>query len=284
MSHSTCLVIGNDPEKQLEPFAEQWESDTPPYFAEFEEADLTKLKEKFDARPPEEQRRYPTFKSWCEDAYGYSLHDGNYGYWTNPNAKWDWYLLGGRWSGFFKMKNGTSGSLGEPGAFDNKAPDGYADQILKKDIDIEGMRMQAKGKAWSTYEQYERATAGKPMAQTWEEVRKQASDVDGARDFYNNQPWIKALKKADLLPWMDDAHELFCVGTGGKEQFIQQAIDRTLSTFAILNEGKWYEKGEMGWWGMSSDEMPESEWLKKSAEMFDALPDDTLLSVYDLHI
>ena len=74
------------------------------------------------------------------------------------------------------------------------------------------------------------------------------------------------------------------MGTGGKEQFIQQAIDRTLSTFAILNEGKWYEKGEMGWWGMSSDEMPESEWLKKSAEMFDALPDDTLLSVYDLHI
>jgi len=25
--------------------------------------------------------------------------DGHWGYWHNPNAKWDWYVVGGRWSG-----------------------------------------------------------------------------------------------------------------------------------------------------------------------------------------
>lgn len=27
---------------------------------------------------------------------------GKRGYWQNPNAKWDWYQIGGRWSGYFE--------------------------------------------------------------------------------------------------------------------------------------------------------------------------------------
>lgn len=29
---------------------------------------------------------------------------GRFGYWNNPNAKWDWFSVGGRWSGLLKLK------------------------------------------------------------------------------------------------------------------------------------------------------------------------------------
>lgn len=29
----------------------------------------------------------------------------DYGYWENPNAKWDWYVIGGRWSNNVLLKN-----------------------------------------------------------------------------------------------------------------------------------------------------------------------------------
>ena len=31
---------------------------------------------------------------------------GKRGYWENPNAKWDWYRIGGRASGLLKLKSG----------------------------------------------------------------------------------------------------------------------------------------------------------------------------------
>lgn len=58
----------------------------------------------------------------------------------------------------------------------------------------------------------------------------------------------------------------------------------TLTTFAVLKDGNWYERGEMGWWGMVSNEKDEKEWDLKVRELLHDLPEDTLLSVYDCHI
>ena len=33
------------------------------------------------------------------------LVTGKKGYWFNPNARWDWYSIGGRWAGQLKVKN-----------------------------------------------------------------------------------------------------------------------------------------------------------------------------------
>lgn len=52
---------------------------------------------------------YPTFEEYMKE-----IGDGNYdeemndyGYWENPNAKWDWYEIGGRWSNSILLKNGN---------------------------------------------------------------------------------------------------------------------------------------------------------------------------------
>jgi hypothetical protein len=65
-------------------------------------------------KPPKRishKTRYTTFEEFAERWYKRKPNEnGKYGYWHNPNAKWDWYELGGRWTGFFKLKNHESES------------------------------------------------------------------------------------------------------------------------------------------------------------------------------
>ena len=85
---------------------------------------------------------YSSFEEFVKDYHGYDKKDekmNRYGYWDNVNAKWDWYVLGGRWTGFFKSKN-NSGKLGEPGLKTSPPEEGYVDQAYKKDIDCESMK------------------------------------------------------------------------------------------------------------------------------------------------
>lgn len=45
---------------------------------------------------------YPNFDNYMqEECNREKTNDGRYGYWQNPNAKWDWFEIGGRWSGYF---------------------------------------------------------------------------------------------------------------------------------------------------------------------------------------
>lgn len=52
--------------------------------------------------------KYPTIESYYKDYLGleYNEEEGAYGYYANPNAKWDWYQVGGRWSGMLTTKQG----------------------------------------------------------------------------------------------------------------------------------------------------------------------------------
>jgi hypothetical protein len=54
--------------------------------------------------------------------------------------------------------------------------------------------------------------------------------------------------------------------------------------FCIVVDGKWYEKGEMLWFAMTSNEMSNEEWNKKVFELLDTLPDDSQVWNIDFHI
>ena len=55
-------------------------------------------------------------------------------------------------------------------------------------------------------------------------------------------------------------------------------------TFAVVKDGEWYERGEMGWWGIVSDEKDTEVWNNQFNKLLNDLPEDTLLSMYDCHI
>lgn len=62
-----------------------------------------------------------------------------------------------------------------------------------------------------------------------------------------------------------------------------KSIDITPYCFVDLN-GEWHEKGTMGWWGMSSNEMPQDLWDKEFREYYESVPDETRIVVVDFHI
>lgn len=50
--------------------------------------------------------KYPTMDVLAKEYFGYRKVNGRYGYMSNPNAKWDWYVEGGRWGGYIFNKEG----------------------------------------------------------------------------------------------------------------------------------------------------------------------------------
>lgn len=61
---------------------------------------------KWEYEPSKE--KYPTIDLLAKEYFGYRKVNGRYGYMSNPNAKYDWYSEGGRWSGYLTNKEGKT--------------------------------------------------------------------------------------------------------------------------------------------------------------------------------
>jgi hypothetical protein len=235
-----------------------------------------------------------------EHKYGYTIVDENGAVVktidrTNPNRKWDWYSVGGRWNGFFKLRPLAVGVIGKPGiqtmADDYEPPaKDRADILTKGDIDVEGMRSEAGEKAADRWDRFHAIIAGLPEPLTWEQMQEKHRtggidkngqplvDWNATRKEFDAQPAVEALRNSDGAEWEVGEYMV------PREQYIQQNRDYAVGTFAVVKDGQWYERGRMGWWGTVFDEKDENEWTRQFTELFDSLPDDTLLTVVDCHI
>lgn len=261
MSHYTVLVIGENFEEQLWPF---WELDLSDEELKNDlRAEFTgnikqeELEEKFKEFLEKEKNyleenkiEYASATEWVRDWFGYQFNAelGSWGSYKNPKAKWDWYTVGGRWSGFFTLKNGAEGKLGDPGLYgreeEDEAPN-KADQARKGDIDWQAMIV----------EQVERAK------KVWEEVMSRGDEIPSPM--------------RHLIYGITDDDSL--------ESYLAKR-QKFPSTFAVLKDGKWYERGEMGWWGITTNEKDSSVWDDEFKKLIEDLPDDTLLTLVDCHI
>lgn len=206
-----------------------------------------------------------SFAVWCEGWYGRSPRNVNGEErlikHTNPNAKWDWWTIGGRWSNKLKLKAG-----------------GHADSAMKRNIDIAGMRDAAGAAALARWERAAALTGGAAW-EAWDLIRDRTEGIDVARALYNAQPAVIALRADNRDPFFNLDQFL-----APKDRYVQEARDSAIATFAVVRNGEWAEKGSMGWFGCASNEMPQSEWNKLFNDMLDGLPDDTRLTVVDCHI
>lgn len=290
MSHFTVLVIGTNAEDQLAPFDERIE--IPDYDTGIvSEEDKNRCIEYYV-----KEKKFNYVNNF-DDLYAKYGRDWNSGSWRkhtdgtyheystrNPDSKWDWYKLGGRWTGFFQLKDDAEGETGEPGLMTARAKVGHADAAYKKDIDFTRMRTEAGDRAAKEYDKAMKIIGHLPVNKTWEEIRgKKEKNMDKLREKYWAQPRCVAWKGAqtdDDFGWGSSPDDYII----SKEQFIQEAKESAISTFAVVKDGKWYEKGKMGWWAVVLNGKEESEWNKEFYNLLNSTPDDTLLSVYDCHI
>lgn len=263
MSHFTVMIIGENPEQQLAPYQENNMGNCPKEY----------LKYRYGGEYYENEQA-------AKDAVGESFDPVENGYWENPNAKWDWYLLGGRWTGYFKVKKHAQlAEIGEPGIMTERAKIGTADQVFKSDIDVNGMRDESGLEAQNTYEKMMHLFGHLPANRTWEDVRESFNgDIAGARQFYHAQPRCAALNASK--EWGRSADDFLI----SQEDYIENARNSALSPYALIKDGQWFQKGKMGWVGMSSNEMTQAEWDQQVSVLMDSLPDDTMISLFDCHI
>jgi hypothetical protein len=154
-------VKGKDPEEQLAPFDENLE--TPRYIKYTKSQLIVEQREEIEnykngnyaefLRDPEAYKAgcsnkthieylesiFPKKLEWTDEEiyqdvitwYDDVGENGEVYSEYNPNSKWDWYSLGGRWSGLIKLKEGANGVVGKPGVGDNEVG---IDQARKGDI------------------------------------------------------------------------------------------------------------------------------------------------------
>ena len=246
-----------------------------------------------------------SFEDWVGDYHGAKeIPDkpGCFGRFTNPNARWDWWAIGGRYSGRFQAKPGAAGSQGESrGVFqDEPLPEHQFDQIKLGDMDVE--KMLAQRVSWFT-EDYERAQADykkanpdteKTMEQalgewgrviracrkSWDALPEETRppfwthiDNEGAR------PLSKSLGFGASSLWGDeDVPE-----EPSLEKYLEQ-VKSPLSALVVVKDGEWFEKGKMGWWGVCHDEKKDEDWNSQFADLIANLPETAWLSMVDCHI
>lgn len=171
-------------------------------------------------------------REWCDEEK--DPVTGKYGYWENPNAKWDWWIIGGRFRASVRASNGECAPYPEynlggettwkeatdypPDHFDQAK---LGDMIWERDEAAEN-RASDRWRAWVDGEEVE--GVGKPWA----------ADV----------PFVKRF--------------------GDRETYM--LCESTMWWRAVITpDGKWHEVGKMGWFACSSESDEELvEWLRHS--------------------
>lgn len=195
------------------------------------------------------QLYYVDFETYVRDYAGFSAPliingEKRYGYWHNPNAKWDWWVIGGRWNGMLRNKDGRR-----------------VNEELVEQIDFEQMRQ----------EQVDAELVKRSMImelvelghRTGDEVKKAIFDLGKSIEFYSF---------ASLEPeyWMDE------------EMVRERAYSKPLTFAYLSSDSGWIQRGRMGWWGSVSDEVdeyPEQFW-----NAINSLSPDTYIYLVDCHI
>lgn len=188
-----------------------------------------------------------------------------------------------------QMKPGTVGEVGSPGLFTEEVPEGAprADSARKGDVDWEEMRQTAAADAASLYDRVRGVLDGHPQVSPWAEYIAKVDagilDTEQARDAYHAQEGVKALYEAGrtdrTLAWVSADEFLI-----SRDEYVARARDSACATYALVKESTWYEKGKMGWFGVSSGGMDQKDWNRFVNKTIDELDEDTRITIVDCHI
>lgn len=238
MSHFTVAVFTNKSQSYkdlLEPYCEGLEVE--PYIYETKQEVLNKIEE-FCQKDDELKCEYANLSDLekITDWTGLEMfdEDGNPLTTYNPNSKWDWYEVGGRWSYILKRKDGH-----------------FVNECLVSELDLT-----------PDQEAYNNAI------RFWEII------IEG-------QP----LKYGEEMPFTIYRKEYYLDRYKNKETYAK--VCSNVTTFAVITpDGKWYEKGEMGWFGCSSETHDESlDWDLHYQERFiDNVDQNLTITIVDCHI
>ena len=301
MSHFAVMVIGDNVEEQLAKYDENIEVD------EYCKGEVSEDEQKM-MLDYYEREKGETFNSFdeCYEKHGEGWNSNRWRKGTddkwreystyNPFSKWDWWQIGGRFSGAFithikKDAKVSDENYGEPSWCTKEIG---IDSIEKKHIDFEAIRKDAETDARERYRNIARLFKNgeiPKVGMTWAKVCELFKDktLDEKRNIYNAQTavieWNKAREedKNSASPVLGffasiDDYQM------SEEEYVKKAGDESFVPFAVVKDGKWYERGEMGWWAMVANEKEPTEWNEIVRKLLDETDDDEMITFVDCHI
>lgn len=208
----------------------------------------------------------------------------------NPERKWDYWRIGGRWRDYFIATEWPDERLitsdrgwDSPTERKRWGCDGGPRGLL----DFDAMRDTWSGKRVEAFDQWQVIVDKHGQPPVWRDlcglVDLKELGIDEARRQYNAHPAIKAARDADIDSWNDSLEEMY--GTT-RDEFIRLARLEAVPGYALVTlDGEWMAPGRMGWFGMSSDEAGDREAYRIEANRYlEALDPGVFVVALDLHI
>lgn len=191
---------------------------------------------------------------------------------TNPNPKYDWYEIGGRWSNMLLRLDGR-----------------HVDSCQIGELDFETEINRLKTEANRIYDYFEKCIADASRNwRSWNEVWSDESvSENDKREFYHNQDSLKILKENDKenkFGFLAHAFDDFLVN---RENYISQKSANPFGTYCFLDATKDEEMGD--WTGseccmFGGDLHKELDWDTKNQALLKSFPKDYIITIVDCHI
>lgn len=224
---------------------------------------------------------------------GGSLSEG--GDWvrkTNPNAKWDWWVVGGRWSGFLPLKpldeepdRIAESGVGTPGTFGVlRRGDEFVDFARKDAIDWERIYQERVDEIlddWKTVDWLLEWAGLEMNAEEWitlsvERQKEIKEDIVGILDGLAG-----GVEEDIIAKWY--TFSFFAPNFPTREAASAHKNGGPISYAFIDEDGHWFQSGQMGWFGLDSDRRP-MEYADEWREFLARIPGDQMLYLVDCHI
>ena len=278
----------------------------------------------------EEKSRNKSFLEFAQDYYGYSIvpedetpdlvGKNKYGYIivnkdgevirivkrTNQNKKWDWWVIGGRWSGMLQPKSGHNYSCerGKPGLLGSLYDEKGFDSVRKDEVDWESMIKKTSdnrnklinealdelsGKTNRSRDEvqaiFKAASENwKQVENEWEAQRNSKPNIPRLYDYIKELPSEHPVTIAIRTNIWGHIVNMLGVPETAADLFAWANTPSPFSCFGFVRDRKWFERGEMGWWACVANEKDDDDWDKQFTAMIAEVPDDHWLTVVDCHI
>ena len=226
----------------------------------------TKKAKKMKALVSYPQRKlYETLAHYAEEVYNYIFDEEHqrYGYYFNPNMKWDWFSIGGRWADLFLVKTSCLEYFQDDRSWTNSyvkiaAPSGYIWVCAARKKDIEWQVMY-EWKIQNLTERFQRLEKmyhdGKLDPDMYATITEEGIIAYGRVIYYKDEP-LDAFLNRYAASWRH--YPVYFHDIVNEEQWI--SLDN------------YQETEEMG------------HWVKQLDSYIDSLSDDTILVGVDYHI
>lgn len=207
------------------------------------------------------KERYPTFEAFVANYHGVKKREettGRYGHWENPNAKWDWYQIGGRWSDKLPVKTELETVIGDRSWSNESEPrkTNHADGCRLNNINWDHIAAESEVRLYKFWEEWQAFAAGKKFG-FFSGPRDRAVDIGlveckDANELAGDE-WRTSKWERQTTPGVDRFDVLKKISLEDLQTTYVAAFNN-LATYAALDGNGWRAPGKMGWFGVSSDE------------------------------